>query len=37
MRKEILEIGSSREEEDSVKKFLGRKVNNKAFLKSFSK
>jgi len=32
-RKEILEMGSSREELESVKKFLGRKPNQKAFLK----
>jgi thimet oligopeptidase len=30
----ILEKGSSEEEEDLVRKFLGRKSNNKAFLKS---
>ncbi len=33
-RKEVLEVGSSREEIDSVKAFLGRKPNNKAFLKN---
>lgn len=33
-RKEILEVGSSREESDSVKKFLGREVSNEAFVKS---
>ncbi|MEA4910773.1 Oligopeptidase A [bioreactor metagenome] len=32
-RKEILEVGGSREEMESVKRFLGRKPNNKAFLK----
>ncbi len=32
-RKEILEVGSSRDELESVEKFLGRKSNNKAFLK----
>jgi Zn-dependent oligopeptidase len=31
--REILEVGSSRDEEESVRKFLGRKSNNKAFLK----
>jgi len=31
-RKEILEVGGSRDEAESVKKFLGRKSNNKAFL-----
>ncbi len=31
-RKKILEVGSSREEIDSVKDFLGREPNNKAFL-----
>lgn len=31
-RKEILEVGSSRDELESVEKFLGRKSNNKAFL-----
>jgi Zn-dependent oligopeptidase len=30
-RKEILEVGSSRDELKSVEKFLGRKSNNKAF------
>lgn len=33
-KKEILEVGGSREEEESVKKFLGRKANNKAFLEN---
>ena len=32
-RKEILEVGSSRDELKSVEKFLGRKFSNKAFLK----
>lgn len=32
-RREILEVGGSREERTSVKKFLGRAPNNKAFLK----
>jgi thimet oligopeptidase len=32
-RKEIFETGSSREEMVSLKKFLGRKPNNKAFIK----
>ena len=31
-RKEILEVGGSRDEMESVKKFLGRAPNNKAFL-----
>lgn len=31
-REEILEVGSSRDELESVEKFLGRKFNNKAFL-----
>ena len=31
-RKEILEVGSSRDELESVEKFLGRKTNNRAFL-----
>lgn len=33
-RKEVLETGSSREESESVRKFLGRNPNNKAFLKN---
>lgn len=33
-KKEILEVGSSRDEMESLKKFLGRAPNNKAFLKS---
>lgn len=32
-RAEILEVGSSREELDSVTAFLGRPPNNEAFLK----
>jgi Zn-dependent oligopeptidase len=32
-RKEILEVGSSRDELKSVEEFLERKSNNKAFLK----
>ncbi len=31
-RKEILEVGGSRDEMESVKKFLGRTPSNKAFL-----
>ena len=31
-RKEILEVGGSRDENESVKRFLGRKSNNKTFL-----
>jgi len=31
-RREILEVGGSRDEMESVKKFLGRNPNNKAFL-----
>lgn len=34
-RKEILERGSERDEMDSIKAFLGRAPNNKAFLKKF--
>lgn len=33
-RKEILEVGGSRDENISVQKFLGRKVNKKAFLEN---
>ena len=33
-RKEILNVGGSRDENISVKKFLGRDFNNKAFLES---
>lgn len=33
-RKEILEVGGSREEIESARKFLGRSPNNKAFLKN---
>jgi thimet oligopeptidase len=32
-RREILEVGSSRKEADSIRSFLGRKPNNKAFLR----
>lgn len=32
-KREILEVGSSRDEMDSVKAFLGRRPNNKAFLR----
>ncbi|HIP21607.1 MAG TPA: hypothetical protein EYG72_01475 [Candidatus Pacebacteria bacterium] len=32
-RREILEVGSERDELKSVEKFLGRKTNNKYFLK----
>jgi len=35
-RKEILEMGSSRDELDSVKAFLGRDIENKAFLESIN-
>ncbi|MEI6352521.1 MAG: M3 family metallopeptidase [Candidatus Nomurabacteria bacterium] len=35
-RKEILEVGSSRDELESAKKFLCRQSNNKAFLKDIS-
>jgi thimet oligopeptidase len=31
--KEILEVGSERDEKKSVEEFLGRKSNSKAFLK----
>ena len=33
-RKEVLEPGGAREEMESLKAFLGRKPNNKAFLKT---
>lgn len=33
-KKEILEVGSSRDEMESLEKFLGRKPNNKAYLES---
>ncbi len=33
-RKEILEVGGSRDEMESLKAFLGRKPNNKAFIKN---
>ena len=33
-RKEILEVGGSRDESISVQKFLGRNSNNKAFLEN---
>jgi Zn-dependent oligopeptidase len=34
-RKEILEVGGSRDELESAKKFLKRNPNNKAFLELF--
>ena len=35
-RKEILEVGGSRSETESVEAFLGRKIDSKAFAKSLN-